>query len=71
MVTISGLDLKAGAQYRLVVATSVRDVQGQKVQAEYDLDLLGPAANRHAERKSASSALASPTPTASPSAAAS
>ena len=69
MVTISGLDLKPGAQYRLVVMTSVRDVQGQKVQAEYDLDLLGPAANRHAQRKSLSSALASPTPTVSPSAA--
>ena len=68
VVTISGLDLKAGAQYRLVVMTSVRDVQGQKVQAEYDLDLLGPAANRHAERKAASSALASPTPAVSPSA---
>jgi hypothetical protein len=62
MVTISGLDLKAGAQYRLVVRTSVRDVQGQKVAAEYDLDLLGPAATKHAERKSVSSAPASPTP---------
>ncbi|HEV2475026.1 MAG TPA: Ig-like domain-containing protein [Candidatus Dormibacteraeota bacterium] len=68
VVTISSIDLKAGAQYRLVVMTSVRDVQGQKVQAEYDLDLLGPAANRHAERKAASSALASPTPAVSPSA---
>ena len=71
MVTISGLDLKAGARYRLVVMSSVRDVQGQKVQAEYDLDLLGPVANRHAERKSGSSASASPTPVASPSAASS
>ena len=62
MVTISGVDLKAGAQYRLVVNISVRDVQGQRVAAEYDLDLLGPAATRHAERKSVSSASASPTP---------
>jgi Bacterial Ig-like domain/WD40-like Beta Propeller Repeat len=67
MVTISGLDLKAGAHYRLVVTTSVRDVQGQRVQAEYDLDLLGPAPNRHAERKSVSSGAASPTPAVSPS----
>jgi Tol biopolymer transport system component len=62
MVTISGLDLKASAHYRLVVGTSVRDVQGQKVAAEYDLDLLGPAATKHAERKSLSSPSASPTP---------
>ena len=66
MVTISGLDLKEGAQYRLVVNTSVRDVQGQKVSAEYDLNLLGPAAKKHTERKSVSSG--SPTPSASPSA---
>jgi Tol biopolymer transport system component len=65
MVTISGLDLKAGAQYRLVVMTSVRDVQGQKVAAEYDLDLLGPVANKHAERRSTSPASASPTPSGS------
>jgi hypothetical protein len=37
-------------------------VQGQKVAAEYDLDLLGPAATKHAERKSLSSPSASPTP---------
>jgi Big-like domain-containing protein/WD40 repeat protein len=68
MVTISGVDLKAGARYRLVVMTSVRDVQGQKVAAEYDLDLLGPAAVKHAEHRSAASASASPTPSASPTA---
>jgi hypothetical protein len=67
MVTISGLDLKAGAQYRLVVMTSVRDVNGQKLQAEYDLELLGPSPNRHAQRRSLSSAGASPAPGASPS----
>jgi Bacterial Ig-like domain/WD40-like Beta Propeller Repeat len=68
MVTISGLDLKADAKYRLVVTTSVRDVQGQKVAAEYDLDLLGPVANKHVERKPVSSGAGSPTPSASPSA---
>lgn len=66
MVTISGLDLKPGARYRLVVMTSVRDVQGQKVAAEYDLDLLGPAAIKHAEHRSVASP--SPTPSASPTA---
>jgi hypothetical protein len=66
VVTISGLDLKEGSAYRLVVATTVRDVQGQKVALEYNLDLLGPAANKHAERRSAGSA--SPTPLASPTA---
>jgi Bacterial Ig-like domain/WD40-like Beta Propeller Repeat len=66
MVTISGLDLREGAQYKLVVMTSVRDVQGQKVSAEYDLDLIGPAVKKHPERRSASPA-GSPTPTASPS----
>jgi hypothetical protein len=69
MVTISGLDLKPGARYRLVVMTSVRDVQGQKVAAEYDLDLLGPAAIKHAEHRSLASASPSPMPTVSPSAA--
>jgi hypothetical protein len=66
MVTITGLNLKEGERYRLVVMTSVRDVQGQKVAAEYDLDLLGPAAKKHPERRSVSSA--SPTPSGSPSA---
>ncbi|HET9782196.1 MAG TPA: Ig-like domain-containing protein [Candidatus Dormibacteraeota bacterium] len=64
VVTISGLDLKEGASYRLVVETSVRDVQGQKVAAEYDLDLLGPSANKHAEKRSLAP---SPSPTTSPS----
>lgn len=40
-VTISGLDLKPGAQYRIVVLTTVRDVLGHNVAAEYDLDLVG------------------------------
>ncbi|HEY1419409.1 MAG TPA: Ig-like domain-containing protein [Candidatus Dormibacteraeota bacterium] len=47
MVTISGLSLKPGDQYRLVVSTSVRDVLGHNVAAEYDLDIVGPAAANH------------------------
>lgn len=56
VVTISGLDLKQGSAYRLVVETTVRDVQGHKVAAEYDLDLLGPSTGRQPERKSAAGA---------------
>jgi hypothetical protein len=43
VVTLSGLDLKPGGKYKLVVLTTVRDVQGHNVASEYDLDLLGPA----------------------------
>ena len=60
IVTISGLDLKPGEKYRLVVLTSVRDVQGRNVAAEYDLDLLGPAAKNRVNQKQV-------TPTVSPS----
>jgi hypothetical protein len=43
-VTITGLDLKAGAQYKLVVLPALRDVLGHNVASEYDLQLIGPAA---------------------------
>lgn len=43
IVTLSGLELKPAGKYRLVVLTSVRDVQGRNVASEYGLDLLGPA----------------------------
>lgn len=67
-VTISGLDLKPGAQYKLVILTTVRDVLGHNVAAEYDLQLVGPVAKLKTDHKSgvvvaASPALASPTPT--------
>ncbi len=63
-VTLSGFDLKAGARYRLVVLTKVRDVLGHSVSAEYDLDLVGPA-TKHARRDIVTSGpapVASPTP---------
>ncbi|HKC20720.1 MAG TPA: Ig-like domain-containing protein, partial [Candidatus Dormibacteraeota bacterium] len=63
IVTISGLSLTEGSAYRLVVMTTVRDVQGQSVAAEYDLDLLGPSSTRHVQRR-----LVVPVPTPSPSA---
>ncbi|MDQ2943174.1 MAG: Ig-like domain-containing protein, partial [Candidatus Dormibacteraeota bacterium] len=40
-VTISGVDLKPGAKYKLVVLTTVRDVLGRNVASEYDLVLSG------------------------------
>jgi hypothetical protein len=62
-VTMSGFDLKAGARYRLVVLTKVRDVLGHSVSAEYDLDLVGPAI-KHARRDVVTS---EPAPAARPS----
>jgi hypothetical protein len=62
-VTLSGLNLKEGAQYSLVVRTGVRDVQGQNVSAEYDLGFAGPTTKKHTNHKDVV------TPTPSPSAA--
>ena len=61
-VTLSGLDLKEGAQYRLVVLTTVRDILGHNVAAEYDLDLVGPAVKKHGNRRDAGTPAASPGP---------
>jgi Bacterial Ig-like domain len=49
-VTITGLDLKAGRQYKLVVLKTVLDVVGNNIASEYDLVLFGPAdASHHGE----------------------
>jgi hypothetical protein len=61
-VTITGLDLKPGAQYKLVVLTTVRDVLGHNVASEYSLQLAGPALKNQKNRKSAGSVSASPSP---------
>jgi len=58
-VTLSGLDLKEGAQYKLVVLSTVRDVLGHNVAAEYDLDVFGPTVKKHGGHKETPS---SPTP---------
>jgi Tol biopolymer transport system component len=64
LVTITGLDLKPGAPYRLVVLTTVRDVLGHNVAAEYDLDLVGPAAkNHHGGKQGGTTVTVSPSPT--------
>ena len=64
--TITGLDLKAGAHYKLVVLTSVRDVLGHNVASEYSLQLTGPALKNQKDRKSAGGATASPPVPAAP-----
>jgi hypothetical protein len=69
-VTLSGLDLKGGGQYKLVVLSTVRDVAGHNVAAEYDLSLIGPLANRHVNHKEITP-LPSPSPSATVSPAAS
>jgi hypothetical protein len=61
-VTLSGLDLKEGSSYRLVVLTTLRDVLGHNVAAEYDLDLVGPSARKHGNHHEA----ATPSPTPAP-----
>jgi hypothetical protein len=61
-VTLSGLELKEGAQYRLVVLTTVRDVLGHNVAAEYDLDLAGPSPKKHGNHR----IVVLPTPAATP-----
>ena len=65
-VTITGLDLKPGLHYRLVVRTTVRDVLGHNVASEYSLQLTGPALKNQKDRKSAGGVTASPAPSPSP-----
>ncbi len=62
-VTLAGLDLKEGSQYKLVVLTTVRDVLGHNVAAEYDLNVLGPSLKKHGNHR----IVVTPTPTPSPS----
>lgn len=67
VVTITGLDLKPGGLYRLVVLTTVADVSGQTVASEYDLTVLGPAVKGQGNHKGAGGVTVSPEPSASPS----
>jgi hypothetical protein len=46
-VTYSGLALKPGATYKLVVLSTVQDVSGNNIAAEYDLTFEGPGAVVH------------------------
>jgi hypothetical protein len=63
-VVITGLDLTPGAAYKLEVLTSVQDVSGRNVPAEYDLNLVGPAL---VSTPAPPSPQPSPTPTPAPS----
>jgi hypothetical protein len=65
VVTLSGLNLKAGDSYTLVVQTSLRDVLGQNVSAEYDLAFVGPSEKKHPTNRDVTPP--SPSPSASPS----
>jgi hypothetical protein len=65
-VTIGGLDLKPGADYELVVLTTLRDFLGHNVAAEYDLQLVGPVARNKPDHKNGG-VTASPIPVVSPS----
>ena len=66
VVVLSSLNLKEAESYRLEVLTTVRDVSGQNVAAEYDLDFFGPAVvKRHGNHQEV--APPSPSPSASPS----
>ncbi len=51
VVTLSGLNLKPGEQYKLVVLPTVRDVSGHNIANEYDLDFVGPSAKKHQDHK--------------------
>ncbi|MGH7763975.1 MAG: Ig-like domain-containing protein [Candidatus Dormibacteraceae bacterium] len=66
-VSITGLTLKSGTHYELVVMTSVRDVLGHNVAAEYDLDIVGPAgANHRQDQHNGVTVTVSPSPTTTP-----
>jgi hypothetical protein len=70
-VSITGLDLKPQAQYRLVVLTTLRDVLGHNIAAEYDLELVGPVAKNKTDHKSGAVTVSpvpvSPSPSSTPS----
>ena len=66
VVTVSGLNLKQGDSYRLAVLTSLLDVSGQNVAAEYDLDFVGPTIKKHPNHKEDVTASPSPSPSPSP-----
>jgi hypothetical protein len=70
-VTIGGLDLKPGTQYKLVVLTTLRDFLGHNIAAEYDLQLVGPVLMNKPDHKNggvtASPVPVSPSPSPRPS----
>lgn len=70
-VTIAGLSLKPGVTYKLVVLSTVQDVSGNNVAAEYDLSFVGPGPSHGGNNQregSPSPPSASPSPSPSPAA---
>jgi hypothetical protein len=61
-VTLSGLNLKEGSSYKLVVLTTLRDVLGHNIASEYDLDVAGPAVKKHGNKQDATTPSHSPSP---------
>jgi hypothetical protein len=69
-VVITGLELAPGAPYKLSVLTTVQDVSGANVPAEYDLNLVGPAVDSSASTQGGADGTPpppQPSPTPSPS----
>jgi hypothetical protein len=66
-VTITGLDLKPHGTYKLVVLSTVQDVGGTNISAEYDLTFAAPA-EAHGGASGRGEQSPSPSPQASPSA---
>jgi hypothetical protein len=62
--TLSGLNLKEGSSYKLVVLATVRDVLGHNIAAEYDLAMVGPAVKKHGNHRDAPTPSPSPVPAA-------
>jgi hypothetical protein len=65
-VTLSGLQLVAGAHYRLVVTTSVQDVGDHHAASEYDLELIAPAPEATGGGVTPTPAQPSPSPSPTP-----
>jgi hypothetical protein len=69
-VVITGLALTPGADYKLVVLTTVQDVSGRSVHGEYDLKVVGPAVENASSTpgpEPSPSPIPSPLPSPSPS----
>ena len=66
-VTVGGLDLKPGETYKLVVLSTLQDVEDNNIPSEYDLNFLGPdnshGADTSRDQGASPSTHASPTPT--------
>jgi hypothetical protein len=67
-VSFNSLDLKPGKTYKLVVLSTVQDVGGNNIAAEYDLTFAGPDNSKAGKQHEGQSPSPSPEPPASPTA---